>query len=31
VHTLERSGFSGVVMDAIEEAFKRAKELEKLT
>ena len=31
VHTLERSGFSGIVMDAIEEAFKRAKELEKLT
>jgi len=30
LHKLERCGFNGIVIDAVEEAFKRAKELEKL-
>jgi len=29
LHKLERSGFSGILIDAVEEAFNRAKELEK--
>lgn len=29
LHTLERAGFNGIIIDAVESAFKRAKELEK--
>lgn len=29
LHTLERAGFNGIIIDAVESAFNRAKELEK--